>query len=157
MANAKTWPSSLKKPLLSSANVALDFGYESSEMEAGTLLQRQIYPEPTGRRNVEIHVTTFELARAVDFLRNLNGASFDMPLSVPGDPDTSRPTVSARFLGGANHQALDGDSGLLSFNVFIEALPEPQADGYFEYFDELEGDFDAYWQALENLVNNHPA
>lgn len=153
MANAKTWPASLKKPTLASASISLEFGYENSEMEAGTLLQRARFPEPTGRRTVEFHCTTLEASRALDFLRRLAGAAFDMPLAVPGDPDAANPTVSARFLGGVGWRAIDGRTGMMSFDAFVEALPPLQEDGFYDYFDWAGND---YAQLVENMVNSGP-
>lgn len=156
MANAKTFPASLGYALLGDAT-EVDDGYESSEMEGGVLRQRQRYLNGTGRRSVRFYWTTFQAARARDFLARLGGASFDMTLDVPGDPDTSRPTVSVRYMGRFNHNPVDNRATLATFDVFIEAMPELQAEGYYEYYDELGAEFNAYWQALENLVNNYPA
>ncbi|MAN65372.1 hypothetical protein [uncultured Hyphomonas sp.] len=154
MANAFTWPVALPVPTLASAGGDIDFGYQNSAMQNGVLRQRQTYANLPYSRSVELPLTTLEASRLIAFLRSLQGASFDMPLSVPGDPENARPTVSARFMGNLQPKATDGRTGLYSFDVYVEALPDSPPDEYFDYFDALGDDLNPYWQALENFVNN---
>ncbi|MBR9807456.1 MAG: hypothetical protein GYB49_09565 [Alphaproteobacteria bacterium] len=77
-----------------------------------------------------------------------------MPISLPGDPENARPTASVRFIGNMQSKPTDARNGLYSFDIFVEALPESPPYDYFEYYDVLGADLDAYWQALENFVNN---
>jgi hypothetical protein len=122
-------------------------------MESGLLRQYQRYPQGTGTRSVRFYWTTLQGARARDFLARISGASFDMTLNVPGDPDTARPTVSVRYMGRFNHNPVDNRATLATFDVFIEALPDLKAEGYYDLFDVLGGQFDLYMQSLEDQVN----
>ncbi|MAN46772.1 MAG: hypothetical protein CMF04_11325 [Hyphomonas sp.] len=154
MANLYTWPTAFPAPTLSSAGASIDFGYENSEMQNGVLRQRVTYENLPGRRSVELPLDTVDAARLIAFLRGLRGASFDMPISLPGDPENARPTASVRFIGNMQSKPTDARNGLYSFDIFVEALPESPPYDYFEYYDVLGADLDAYWQALENFVNN---
>lgn len=159
MANAKSYPASLPRPLLSSSSIQIEQGYANSTMASGLMRSRPLYGSAIGRQTVQVVCEQYAAARLYAFLNDLGGAAFDMELGTLSDPETSIGVVSARWLGKLEQaQSIRADLKICLFEVFIERL-DPlynEESGVWDFFDQSI-DLDEYTQIFENAVEGIPS